>query len=36
MVYINLAYNISFGRNRQMEKLKIENADKDTGILNRY
>lgn len=36
MVYINLAYNISFGRNRQMEKLKMENADKDTGILNRY
>lgn len=36
MVYINLVYNISFGKNQAGTKLKLQNQDKDSGILNRY
>lgn len=36
MLYINLVYNFSFGKNKTDVKLKIRNKDKDSGILNRY
>ena len=36
MVYINLVYNFAFGKNKPNLKLKIQNKDKDSGILNRY
>lgn len=36
MVYINLVYNFSFGKNKSNMKLKMQNKDKDSGILNRY
>lgn len=35
MVYVNLVYNISFGKSKFGAKLKIQNKDKDSGILNR-
>lgn len=35
MVYVNLVYNISFGKSKSGAKLKIQNKDKDSGILNR-
>ena len=35
MVYINLVYNFSFGKSKSGVKLKIQNKDKDSGILNR-
>lgn len=35
MVYINLVYNFAFGKNKSNVKLKIQNKDKDSGILNR-
>lgn len=35
MVYINLVYNFSFGKNNPGVKLKMQNKDKDSGILNR-
>ena len=35
MVYVNLVYNISFGKSKSGAKLKMQNKDKDTGILNR-
>ncbi len=35
MVYINLVYNFSFGKNKSGVKFKIQNEDKDSGILNR-
>lgn len=35
MVYINLVYNYSFGKNKSNVKLKMQNKDKDSGILNR-
>ena len=36
MVYINLVYNFAFGKNKPNLKLKMQNKDKDSGILNRY
>ena len=36
MVYINLVYNFSFGKSKSGVKLKMQNKDKDSGILNRY
>ena len=36
MVYINLVYNIAFGKNKTGLKLKLQNKDNDSGILNRY
>lgn len=35
MVYVNLVYNFSFGKNKPNVKLKMKNEDKDTGILGR-
>ncbi len=35
MVYLNLVYNFSFGKNKSGVKFKIQNEDKDSGILNR-
>lgn len=35
MVYVNLVYNFSFGQSKSGVKLKIQNRDKDSGILNR-
>ena len=35
MVYINLVYNFTFGKNKPGVKLKMQNKDKDSGILNR-
>ena len=35
MVYINLVYNFSFGKSKSGVKLKMQNKDKDSGILNR-
>ena len=35
MVYLNLVYNFSFGKNKPNVKLKMSNEDKDTGILGR-
>lgn len=35
MVYINISYNFSFGKNKSDIKLKMKNADKDSGILGR-
>lgn len=35
MVYISLVYNFSFGKNKTNVKRKINNEDKDSGILNR-
>lgn len=35
MVYINLVYNFSFGKSKSDAKLKMQNKDKDSGILNR-
>lgn len=35
MVYVNIAYNFSFGKNKSDMKLKMKNADKDSGILGR-
>lgn len=35
MVYVNLVYNISFGKSKSGAKLKIQNKDRDSGILNR-
>ena len=36
MVYINIVYNFTFGKNKPNLKLKMQNKDKDSGILNRY
>ena len=36
MVYINLVYNFAFGKNKSNVKLKMQNKDRDSGILNRY
>ena len=36
MVYINLVYNFSFGKSKSGVKLKMQNKDKDSGILDRY
>lgn len=36
MVYINIVYNFTFGKNQTNVKLKMQNKDKDSGILNRY
>lgn len=35
MVYVNLVYNFSFGQSESGVKLKMQNRDKDSGILNR-
>ena len=35
MIYINLVYNFSFGKNKKDIKFKIQNKDEDSGILNR-
>lgn len=35
MLYIDLVYNFSFGKDRQEIKQKNQNKDKDSGILNR-
>ncbi|MCD8310317.1 MAG: TonB-dependent receptor, partial [Prevotellaceae bacterium] len=35
MVYVNLVYNLPFGKSGAAAKRKMENADKDSGILNR-
>lgn len=35
MVYINLLYNFAFGKNKSNVKFKIQNKDKDSGILSR-
>lgn len=35
MVYVNLVYNFSFGKSKSGVKLKMQNRDKDSGILNR-
>ncbi len=35
MVYINLVYNFSFGKSNPNVKFKMQNKDKDSGILNR-
>lgn len=35
MVYMNLVYNFSFGKSKSGVKLKMQNRDKDSGILNR-
>ena len=35
MVYVNLVYNFSFGQSESGVKLKMQNWDKDSGILNR-
>lgn len=35
MVYGNLVYNFSFGQSKSGVKLKMQNRDKDSGILNR-
>lgn len=35
MVYVNLVYNFSFGQSESGVKLKMQNRDKDPGILNR-
>lgn len=35
MVYVNIVYNFSFGKNKSDIKLKMKNADKDSGILGR-
>lgn len=35
MVYINLVYNFSFGKSKSDAKLKMQNKDKDSGILSR-
>ena len=35
MVYINLVYNFAFGKNKSNVKFKIQNKDKDSGILCR-
>lgn len=35
MVYVNIVYNFSFGKNKSDMKLKMNNADKDSGILGR-
>lgn len=35
MVYVNLVYNFSFGKSESGVKLKMQNRDKDSGILNR-
>ena len=35
MVYLNLVYNFSFGKNKPNVKFKMSNEDKDTGILER-
>ncbi len=35
MVYINFVYNFSFGKKSSNVKLKMQNKDKDSGILNR-
>lgn len=35
MVYVNLVYNFSFGKSKSGVKLKMQNKDKDSGILNR-
>ena len=35
MVYVNLVYNFSFGQSKSGVKLKMQNRDKDSGILNR-
>ena len=35
MVYINLVYNFAFGKNKSNVKFKIQNKDKDSGILSR-
>ena len=36
MVYINIVYNFTFGKNKPNLKLKMQNKDNDSGILNRY
>lgn len=36
MVYFSLVYNFSFGKKRSDVKLKMQNRDKDSGILDRY
>lgn len=35
MVYIGFVYNFSFGNMKSMTKKKVNNEDKDSGILNR-
>lgn len=35
MIYINLVYNFAFGKNKSDVKLKMQNKDRDSGILNR-
>jgi hypothetical protein len=35
MVYINMVYSFAFGKRKSDVKLKMKNADKDSGILNR-
>ncbi len=35
MIYINLVYNFAFGKNKSNVKFKIQNKDKDSGILSR-
>lgn len=35
MVYVNLVYNFSFGQSKSGVKLRMQNRDKDSGILNR-
>ena len=35
MVYVNLVYNFSFGQSESGVKLKMQNRDKESGILNR-
>lgn len=35
MVYVNLVYNFTFGQSESGVKLKMQNWDKDSGILNR-
>lgn len=36
MVYINIVYNFFFGKSKSNTKLKMQNKDKDSGILNKY
>ncbi|WP_380077507.1 outer membrane beta-barrel protein [Falsiporphyromonas endometrii] len=35
MVYINFAYNFTFGKSKPNVKLKMNNQDNDSGVLNR-
>lgn len=35
MIYVNISYNFSFGKNKSDIKLKMKNTDKDSGILGR-